>query len=233
MRPYVVIFSEDAQFYLMLSHILDVDGFQSAPANSVADFKNLANTEQVAAILLDCRRDGRSTRHAQALAQTKFERRPIFVALLEAGSEKQQFDLIRAGVKEQLSAPFVPAKLLEYLRSMLRSKTGEGRPTSASLCFGDITLDPETHRVTCRSVELPVGPIEYKILKLLLGSPDRVFSRAELISAAWVDGKDVGARTVDVHVSRLRGILRDKSKSVSVRTVRLAGYALELRERAR
>jgi two-component system phosphate regulon response regulator PhoB len=95
------------------------------------------------------------------------------------------------------------------------------------LSFGDIEMQLDTHRVRRNGREIVLGPIEFKLLRYMLENPEKVLSRDELIEFAWPGNVYVGARTVDVHISRLRKSLKGASQSDAIRTVRLAGYALE------
>jgi two-component system phosphate regulon response regulator PhoB len=95
-----------------------------------------------------------------------------------------------------------------------------------TLEWGDITLDPETHRVHRAGNTLKLGPTEFRLLATLLEKPGRVFSREQLLDRVW--GRDiyVDSRTVDVHVGRLRKALCTFGGEDPLRTVRGAGYAL-------
>jgi two-component system phosphate regulon response regulator PhoB len=72
-----------------------------------------------------------------------------------------------------------------------------------------------------------LGPTEFRLLRVLLKRPGRVFSREQLLDLAW--GRDIylEARTVDVHIRRLRKQLNGPGESDLIRTVRGAGYALD------
>ena len=85
----------------------------------------------------------------------------------------------------------------------------------------------DTHRVRCAGKEISLGPIEFKLLLHMLENPQKVLSRDKLIAVAWPNSAGVSARMVDVHISQLRKLLKRSSQSVAIRTVRLAGYALE------
>jgi two-component system phosphate regulon response regulator PhoB len=85
----------------------------------------------------------------------------------------------------------------------------------------------DTHRVRRNGREIVLGPIEYKLLRCMLQNPEMVLSRDDLIEFAWPGNVYVGGRTVDVHISRLRKALKEGSQTDIIRTVRLAGYALE------
>jgi two-component system phosphate regulon response regulator PhoB len=88
-------------------------------------------------------------------------------------------------------------------------------------------MDRAAHRVRRAGKEVHLGPTEYKLLEHLIQHPGRVFSREQLLDAVWGSDVYVEARTVDVHVGRLRKALTVEGVRDPVRTVRSAGYALE------
>ncbi|UVK49506.1 response regulator transcription factor (plasmid) [Mesorhizobium sp. AR07] len=153
------------------------------------------------------------------------------VALLSPGAEAQHIELLRSGVDECFVRPFAPAKLLEYLRSRLAigQTSGQGPQNGKSLIYGDVEMQIDKHLVRCGGGEILLGPIEFKLLRHMLENPEKVISRDELIGVAWPSSAGVGARTVDVHISQLRKLLKQCSRGAAIRTVRLAGYALARR----
>ena len=72
-----------------------------------------------------------------------------------------------------------------------------------------------------------LGPTEFRLLRHFMEHPGRVFSRDQLIDAVWGHGIYIDARTVDVHIRRLRKALNGKGEQDVIRTVRSAGYALD------
>ena len=95
------------------------------------------------------------------------------------------------------------------------------------LQFEDLIMDLAAHRVRRGAREVRLGPTEFRLLRHLLGSPGRVYSREQLLDAVW--GRDiyVEPRTVDVHIRRLRKALNADEVPDLIRTVRAAGYALD------
>ena len=89
-------------------------------------------------------------------------------------------------------------------------------------------MDTAEFRVTRGGRELHVGPTEYKILKLLMQNPGKVFSREQLLNQIWGQDVYVEIRTVDVHIRRLRVALNEGGETDVLRTVRSAGYALDV-----
>lgn len=86
---------------------------------------------------------------------------------------------------------------------------------------GAIELDRTSLKVRRRGRELRLGPVEFRLLELLVGEPGRIFTRAEILERTWPAGNTVDMRTIDAHMRHLRRILgRD-----AIRTVRGQGYA--------
>jgi two-component system phosphate regulon response regulator PhoB len=228
MKPLIAICSQDADFYLLLSHILEVDGFACTLAGSIADVLALAAGKPVQAVLLDCRPDNQLAARSAGLRQDARTGALPCVALVHAGAEAQHIQLLRSGVEECFVRPFAPAKLLDYLHSRLAIGQAPGHVPRHSklLAYGDVEMRIDTHRVHCAGREIALGPIEFKLLRYMLENPERVLSREELIGVAWPSRAGVSMRTVDVHISQLRRLLKQGSRNAAIRTVRLVGYAL-------
>jgi two-component system phosphate regulon response regulator PhoB len=88
-------------------------------------------------------------------------------------------------------------------------------------------MDVASHRVRRDGKPLQLGPTEFRLLRHFLEHPGRVFSRERLLDIVWAHNADVGLRTVDVHVRRLRQALNADGGEDPFRTVRGSGYALD------
>jgi two-component system, OmpR family, phosphate regulon response regulator PhoB len=231
MKPLIAICSQDPEFYLLLGHILEVDGFGSALAGTIEETLELAAEKPVQAVVLDCRPDNQVAARSVRLKQDARTSALPCVALLAPGAESQHIELLRAGIDDRFVRPITPAKLLECLRSRLAigQTPRTGSQNGKSLRYSDVEMQIETHRVRCNGREILLGPIEFRLLRHMLENPEKVISRDELIGVAWPDSVKVDARTVDVHISQLRKLLKQSCQSAAIRTVRLAGYALEHR----
>ena len=94
-----------------------------------------------------------------------------------------------------------------------------------------LEIDPVKDRVVWEysgTDNVHLGPTEFRLLKLLMHSPSRVFSREEILNRIWDTDCAVRLRTVDVHMRRLREAITREGEPDVVRTVRGAGYRLEL-----
>ncbi|KAA3447957.1 DNA-binding response regulator [Mesorhizobium sp. SARCC-RB16n] len=228
MKPLILICSQDVEFYLFFSHVLEVDGFATVLAGGVEDVVQQATECEPQAVVLDCQP---ATATGPAIcARLKGELQtdalPV-IALIASGAEHQQLDLLKAGIDETFLRPFAPAKLLAYLKGKLRTRLLPNGGNDEALTCGQLSMEPRSRRVHCSDQQLHLGPLEFNMLRHLMENPGKVCSREELVSAAWPEKIFVGPRTVDVHVSRLRKAL---SPHNVIRTVRSAGYALEEQE---
>lgn len=231
MRPLILVCAHDLDYYLMLRHILEADGFATDFADTHVEAIRVARTERPSAVVLICRADSDET----VLTCTKLKgdkataHIPI-VALISAGAERQHVQLLRAGLDESLMRPVAPKRLLEFLRSVVvdtvSAQTGHGSAAGQALRYGDIEVIPETFLVASNGRRVHLGPIEFRLLLHFLKSPDRVFTREELISAVWPKSANVDPRTVDVHIGYLRRAMESIAKDKVIRTVRSVGYAL-------
>ena len=95
------------------------------------------------------------------------------------------------------------------------------------LAYRDIEMDVEAHRVRRGGKPVQLGPTEFRLLRHFLEHPGRVFSRDRLLESVWQHDPDIDARTVDVHIRRLRLSLNEGGLPDLIRTVRSAGYSLD------
>ena len=147
--------------------------------------------------------------------------------MVTARTEDQ--DAVRAldtGADDYIAKPFVMESLLARIRALLRRSGGV--PVKGRLEWRDIVMDQDAHRVTRAGRSLHLGPTEYRLLEFFLQHPGRVFSREQLLDAVWGRDIHVEPRTVDVHIRRLRKAVNGEGEEDIVRTVRSAGYALDV-----
>ncbi|TIQ37149.1 MAG: response regulator transcription factor [Mesorhizobium sp.] len=232
MKPLVAIFTQDPQFYLMLGHILEVDGFSVSLAASLQETFELVAQKPVAAVVLDCRPGHLLIEEAARLRQDPRTSALACIALVPPGADQHHIALLKSGIDECLATPFAPARLIDYLHSRLAiiGSAIPGPVNAKSLAYGDIEMNVDTYRVRCGGRQVSLGTIEFKVLRHMLEHPEKVIGRDELIAAGWPSKDNVSARTVDVHVSQLRKLLNRHSANACIFTVRLAGYALRQRE---
>ncbi|WJH38523.1 response regulator transcription factor (plasmid) [Aliirhizobium terrae] len=227
MNPLVLISSGDADFFLLMGHILEVDGFDAILAHNIEETAEQASGRLPHAVLIDCQPGSPfGVDICTRLKQNPSTASICAIALLGQGAEDQHIDLIKAGIDECFVRPIAPHRVLDFLRNRLAKSTPVYEAQTNRLSFGDLDMNLHTRRVHHGGIEISLGPIEFKILRLLLEHPQQIFSREEMIAAAWPLSQFVDERTVDVHIWRLRRALKLGSGADLIRTVRSAGYGL-------
>lgn len=148
----------------------------------------------------------------------------IPVIMLTARSdESDKVKGLMEGADDYMTKPFSIPELLARIQALLRRT--ETNESATILEVGLLKLDLEKKQVFKKGKEMHLGPTEFRLLTLFMEQAGRVFSREELLKKIW--GKDifVEARTVDVHIRRLRKNLKDTDNTL-IRTVRSSGYGL-------
>lgn len=230
MKPLIVIRSSDADFCLLVRHILEGDGFKTALAASDEQALQQVASRDTDAIILDCQTSISSAISlCESLKLSPGADDLKIVALVRPDVADRYAELLAAGVDEGFVRPLEPRKFLEVLRQLVRSRptvNGSRPPFKGSLVHGDICLDLPSRRVWRSGHEIALGPIEFRLLCRLLEEPGRALSRDELIASAWQRRVFVDHRTVNVHIGRLRKALKAAAPCDPIRTIREIGYAL-------
>lgn len=156
--------------------------------------------------------------------QTSTQNVPI-IMLTARGEEEDRVRGLETGADDYVTKPFSPRELIARVNAVLRRV----RPGLAgeSLTYGDLEMDTVGHKVKRGGETVALGPTEFRLLKHFLEHPGWVFSRERLLDAVWGHDSDIEARTVDVHIRRLRKAINVGDRPDIIRTVRSAGYALD------
>jgi two-component system phosphate regulon response regulator PhoB len=230
MNPVVLFWSQNPDLYMLFSHILAVDGFRSTLLDE-EDVGDLSARASTLAIVLDTENDPQGALRFCSLMKADQSTAHIpLLALMPGGNERHYLDLLKVGVNESFIRPVSPARILAYLRSLISGgPQGQGTFGRERTTFSvwELSLETSNRVVRHGSDAIQLGPIEFKLLCRLLQAPGRVFSRAELIEAAWPPNYYVQPRTVDVHIGRLRRMLEQMTGRNIIRTIRSSGYAAE------
>lgn len=225
MRPRVLIYSRDPDFFLVFGHILGVAGFDGQLL--AADKPLPKGVDAPLAVVMDCQQTDRTAAKLCATLKADSETRSVAIAgLIAPGASGLHLDLIEAGADEIFSRPFPPDQLLTWLQAKATAAKTSLESKAGNLVHGDFVLQRRSHRILFKDQHIPAPPIEFNLLFSLMARPGTVLSRESLIKAAWPDhAGEVDIRGVDVHVARLRKRLTAATGRDVIRTVRSAGYA--------
>ncbi|TIO04672.1 response regulator transcription factor [Mesorhizobium sp.] len=230
MRPCILVCSSDASYYLLISYILEIEGFACLPASDCVKTLELLPQCPFTSVLLDCSDSSCMPDAIDRLCQASKERSIPLIAVLPSRNEALYFGLLKAGVDHILVSPHSPSQIVRALRALAgmgKQITSLANIGEAGLSWGKLELFPRQHRVRYDGKGIVLGPIQFRLLATMMVDPRRIFSREELIRAAWAPNIHVEPRTVDVHMGRLREALRKAAGRDLIRTVRSAGYGLD------
>lgn len=226
MAARILVVEDEEALCALLEYNLSREGFDVSICRNGEDALTLLRDDKPDILLLDWMLPHVSGIEICRQVRARAETRDLPIIMLTARSEED--DRIRGldtGADDYLTKPFSMTELLARVRAVLRRT----RPTLAGdvATFGDVVLDRETRRVRRGDREIHLGPTEFRLLDCLMQRPGRVFSREQLLDLVWGRDVYVEARTVDVHVGRLRKALNRPGERDPIRTVRAAGYALD------
>jgi two-component system phosphate regulon response regulator PhoB len=137
---------------------------------------------------------------------------------------------LEIGGDDYVTKPFSPRELLARVKAHLRRAEQEEAPDSAeeALSVGPFTLDRGARRISLKGDELALTSTEYRLLEFFLTHPGRAYNREQLLDEVWGQQNYVSARTVDVHVRRLRERIEEQPDEPHyLTTVRGFGYRFE------
>lgn len=135
---------------------------------------------------------------------------------------------LELGGDDYLVKPFSPRELTARVKAILRRTNGGPPAGGAPAHSGDFMVDEHRCAIAFRGAELPLTRYEYRLLKTLVSQPGRVFSREQLMTAAWEDPAASLERTVDAHIKTLRAKLRAAATDADpIQTHRGLGYSLK------
>jgi len=149
--------------------------------------------------------------------------REIPVIMLTARAE--EYDKVKgldAGADDYMTKPVGLRELFSRINALLRRTRGYAE--NDVLKAGKLSMDLGAHNVAIDGEVVNIGNTEFKLLQFFMTHPDRVYSRSKLLDFVWGQSVYVEERTVDVHILRLRKVLKPHGLDHMVQTVRGAGY---------
>jgi two-component system phosphate regulon response regulator PhoB len=228
MQPLILVIEDEAALQELLAYNLQRAGFATEQAFDGDQALTLIAERIPDLIVLDWMLPHLSGLELCRQLRRRRDTGAIPIIMLTARAEEQdRLRGLETGADDYITKPFSIDELIARIRAVLRRV----RPAFADerLTFADLTMDLAAHRVTRGDRPIHLSPTEFRLLRQLLERPGRVFSRDQLLDLVWGLDQEVEVRTVDATIRRLRRALNVDGRPDLLRTVRAAGYALDLK----
>ncbi len=210
----------------MLRFSLERDGHTVIAVPSIAKAKTVLSAGNIDIALVDWMLPGGSGLEFVRTIRANEETRSLPVIMLTARTDEDDIaEGLDAGADDYVTKPFSPKELNSRIKALLR-RSQDQLSMQADLNVGPLRLNTATHRAYSQTHQFDLGHTEFKLLRVFMENPERVFSRGQLLDHVWGSGTFIEERTVDVHILRLRKNLKPAGADRMLETVRGAGYRL-------
>ena len=204
-----------------VARVLDLAGYSWKGVASPDDAADHEPPDGWAGAVIDCTD---APEGAWAFARTlRKDDSSISVMVLIGGAQLTELELRDDLFDDFCLLPFHPTEFEARVRHLMWSNSGDAEVRSDLVEYADLVLNLETYQATIAGRPLDLTYLEYELLKFLAQNPGKVFTREILLSRVWGYEYYGGARTVDVHVRRLRAKLGEEHANL-IATVRSVGY---------
>lgn len=225
-NPKILVVEDEPNQVELIEFNLNSEGYEVVVTRDGEEALNLAEEENPDLILLDWMLPKVSgIEVCRQLRRSKMTREIPIVMLTARSEESDKIRGLDIGADDYITKPYSIKELLARVRAAMRRPSAS--VISDQLIVGKIVVDLQKHIVAIDGLQVNLGPTEYRLLVTLMQSPERVFSREQLLDHVWGISANVDTRTVDVHVGRLRKVIEVGANKNIIRTVRGFGYALK------
>ncbi|MFD2332178.1 response regulator transcription factor [Cohnella sp. GCM10020058] len=229
----ILVVDDEERIRRLLRMYLEKEGYVIEEAEDGETALKLALQEEYDLIVLDLMLPGIDGMEVcSRLRQSKAT--PV-IMLTAKGEEVNRVQGFEAGADDYVVKPFSPREVIFRIKAILRRSSATAflskeLNTSNNIVFPHLIIEHDAHRVTAGGQEVNLTPKEYELLHYLASSPDKVFSREDLLKDVWNYDFFGDLRTVDTHVKRLREKLNRVSTEAAamITTVWGVGYKLEV-----
>jgi two-component system alkaline phosphatase synthesis response regulator PhoP len=226
MRRRLLVVEDDPTLRQALTFNLTREGYEVTSAADGEAALEAARSERLDLVLLDVMLPGMSGVGVLRVLRREGVTTPVII-LSAKGDEIDRVVGLKVGADDYVAKPFSRPELLARIEAVLRRHRREGDEPERRerLTFGKVEIDVARREVAVDGEPIHLTTQEFDLLAHMAANPGRIFTRDQLLARVW--GYDYAGddRTVDVHVSWLRGKLRASDRHNYFRTVRGVGYA--------
>ncbi len=228
MSKRALIVEDDANIAELLRLYLVKDGFDVMIASDGNKAEGDFDLFQPDVVLLDIMLPGKDGNEILRAIRGKAST-PV-IMLTAKGETQDKVGSLELGADDYVTKPFEPKELIARIHAVLRRTDARGGPVDRKLEFDKLVINLDSYELVVDGKKVDTPPKEMELLYHLASSPNRVFTRNQLLDEVWGFDYFGDSRTVDVHIKRLREKLEGVSDKWNLKTVWGVGYKFELTE---
>ncbi|WP_020586277.1 response regulator [Desulfobacter curvatus] len=224
MSQTVLIVDDDARLIDLLTEYLKENEFLTHSVMVGADALDAIQDKQPDIVILDIMLP--DTNGLEVLKQIRAKHTIPVIMLTAKGDDTDRIVGLELGADDYLPKPFNPRELLARIRAILR-RQDRAVPESDTVIIraGDLELNRSTRTLISKGENVPLSTTEFNVLEVLMKHPNTVLSREQITNMAQGRSFMADDRSVDIHVSKLRGkIEKTPSSPVRIKTIWGTGY---------
>ena len=226
MSQKVLVVEDDINIAELLRLYLQKDGFEVSHAADGGKAVEMAKEIQPDLVLLDIMlpvMDG-----WQVCRELRKTMKMPIIMLTAKGETEDKVSGLEMGADDYIVKPFEVKELLARVHAVLRRTGDDGKPQSKKLTFDKLVINLDSYELIVDGKKIDTPPKEMELLYHLAATPNRVYTRNQLLDEVWGFDYFGDSRTVDVHIKRLREKLEGVSDQWSIKTVWGVGYKFEV-----
>lgn len=225
MSQKVLVVEDDNNIAELLRLYLQKDGFEVSHAADGGKAVEMAREIQPDLVLLDIMlpvMDG-----WQVCRELRKTMKMPIIMLTAKGETEDKVSGLEMGADDYIVKPFEVKELLARVHAVLRRTGDDGKPKSKKLTFDKLVINLDSYELIVDGKKIDTPPKEMELLYHLAATPNRVYTRNQLLDEVWGFDYFGDSRTVDVHIKRLREKVEGVSDQWALKTVWGVGYKFE------
>jgi two-component system response regulator ResD len=222
----ILVVEDEENVAELITLYLGKEGFETVAAGDGAQALNVARELKPDLVLLDLMLPGMDG--LDVFRQLRKESRVPVIIVTARGEEVDRIVGLELGADDYVVKPFSPRELVARVKAVLRRSAEGIEGEQEVIQFPGLRVDRARHQAWAAGSEVTLTPMEFRLLWHLVSHPDKVCTRDELLRQVWGEDSYSDARTVDVHIKRLRRKLQtDPQAKPLIATVWGVGYRFE------
>lgn len=222
----ILIADDEAEIRQLLRLYLEKDGYETIEADNGAEALSLCLGENVGMALLDIMMP--KLNGYEVLRELRKKSNIPVIMISAKGQDEDKILGLDLGADDYITKPFNPLEAVARINSNIRRfyKLGAGEQRSETFKVRNLRLEADECMLFKDESPIELTSVEYRILKLFMENPGKVFTKQQLYEAGWDDDFIVSDNSIMVCISKLRAKI-DDSENEYITTIRGLGYRME------